>query len=76
MKADEIRTLLKAAPFRPFTVYLAGDKSFRVPHLEFASLSPTGRTMIIFYNDKEAFEILDVPLIAWIEVHETTSSGS
>jgi hypothetical protein len=76
MKADEIRTLLKGAPFRPFTVYLAGEKSFRVPHLEIASLSPSGRTMIIFYSDKEAFEILDVPLIARIEVHETTSSGS
>ena len=76
MKADEIRVLLKATPFRPFTVYLAGEKSFQVPHMDFASLSPSGRTMIVFYHDKEAFEILDVPLIARIHVQEPTASGS
>ena len=76
MHADEIRILLKATPFKPFTVYMPSEKSFLVPHPEFALLTQTGRTLVISYSDKEAVEILDVPLIARVEVQQTSAAGS
>ena len=76
MNAAELKQLLHATPFRPFTVYLARDKAFAVPHTDFAALSPTGRTMIVFRKEDDAHDILDVPLIAGVEVQEPKSNRS
>ena len=76
MHADEIRQLLHASPFRPFTVYLAGEKSFVVSHEDFALLTPKGRTLIVSQTEKEAVDLLDVALIARIEVLDQKASGS
>ncbi len=70
MNAAELRQLLHRTPFRPFTVYMASDKAFAVPHTDFAALSPSGRTLIIFRKEDDAHDILDVPLIARVEVQE------
>ena len=70
MYADGIRQLLQATPFRPFTVYLASEKSFAVPHQDFAWMTPRGRTLVVALNDKEAVDLLDVALIARVEVEE------
>jgi hypothetical protein len=70
MNAAELKQLLHATPFRPFTVYLASEKAFAVPHTDFAALSPTGRTLIVFRKDDDACDLLDVPLIARLEVQE------
>jgi hypothetical protein len=74
MRADEIRPLLHATPFRPFTVFLPSEKPFPVPHQDFAILTPKGRTMIVAQSDKEAVDLLDVALIARVEVQETGGS--
>ena len=74
MNAAELRLLLHATPFRPFTVYLVSEKAFVVPHVDFAALSPTGRTLIVFRNDDGGLDILDVPLIARLEVQEKAAS--
>jgi len=76
MVAEELRELLRAGPFRPFTVYLPNDRSFSVRHPDFAVLTPRGRTLIVLHDGDEAFDILDVPLIARVEVHEPTASSS
>lgn len=73
MNAAELKQLLHATPFRPFTVFLVSEKAFVVPHVDFAALSPTGRTLIVFRKEDGAFDILDVPLIARLEVQETTA---
>ena len=75
MHADEIRQLLHASPFRPFTVHLPSDKSFLVPHSDFALLTPKGRTLIVSHEDKEAVDFLDVALITRIEIQESKSSS-
>ncbi len=75
MSADELRRLLRAVPFRPFTVHLPSDRAFPVPHSEFAVLTPPGRILIVLHAEDNAFDILDVPLIARVEVHKATSSG-
>lgn len=69
MSGDELRQLLRRAAFRPLTVF-AQDKAFFISHPEFAALSPRGDTLIIFHQDDGAFEVLDVPLIGRVEVHE------
>ena len=73
MNAAELKQLLHATPFRPFTVFLLSEKAFVVPHVDFAALSPTGRTLIVFRKEDGAFDILDVPLIARLEVQETAA---
>ena len=75
MHADAIKQLLHASPFRPFTVYLASEKSFAVPHQDFALLTPKGRTLVVSQIDKEAVDLLDVALIARVEVQEKTATG-
>jgi len=75
MSADELRTLLRANPFQPFTVYLPRDKPFTVPHPDFAALTPPGRTLIVLHGEDNGFDLLDVPLISRVEVHQATSSG-
>ena len=70
MSADEIRSLLRATPFRPFTVYLPSDKSFSVQHPDFAVLTPPGRTMIVFHTEDNGFDLLEVPLITRVELQE------
>ena len=75
MLADELRALLRAVPFRPFTAYLPSDRAFSVPHPEFAALTPQGRTLIVFHGQDNGFDLLDVPLITRVEIHDATPSG-
>jgi hypothetical protein len=75
MTADELRGLLRGAVFRPFTVHAEG-KSFYVPHPEFAALTGPGKTLILLHKDDNAFDLLDVDLIARVEVHEPSGQGS
>jgi hypothetical protein len=53
-----------------------GTKVFPVPHTDFAALSPTDRTLIVFRKEDGAFDILDVPLIARLEVQENPASSA
>lgn len=69
MTADELRQLIRSSTFRPFTVYAEG-KSFFVPHPEFVALTGPGRTLIILHKDDNGFDLLDVALIARVEVQE------
>jgi hypothetical protein len=46
-----------------------GDgRSFLVPHPEFVSFSPSGRTVIVHRAD-DGFSVLDLLLMTEIEVH-------
>jgi hypothetical protein len=68
MSADELRKLLHAVPFRPFTLYLPSEKAFKVLHSDFASLAPNGRTMVVWQDESAPMDILNVPLITRVEV--------
>jgi len=76
MHADELRQLLHAIPFRPFTVFLASEKAFPVPHGDIAMLTPKGRALVVSHAEKEAVDLLDVALIARVEVQEHPASSS
>ncbi len=75
MSADELRSLLRAIPFRPFTAFLPSEKGFSVPHPDFAVLTPPGRTLIVLHGEDNGFDLLDVPLISRVEVHESQANG-
>jgi hypothetical protein len=64
MTAEAIRTELRAN--RPFRLRTADGKVVDVPHPDFATLSPSGRTLIVFNKD-DSYEVLDVLLVAAIE---------
>lgn len=68
MQTEDLRALLKAAPFRPFTVVLISEKSYHIPHPDFAFLNPSGQVLIVARAENDSFDILDVPLIARIEM--------
>lgn len=67
MTHERIRELLHAAPFVPFAVQLANGRTFPVPHPDFVSISPTGRTMVIHTED-DHLEIVDVMLVTNLAV--------
>ena len=71
MDSKEIRRLLTDSPFKPFTVVMAGEKSYRIDHPEFAWLNPTGRILVVATEPDEGTAILDVPLIARVELPGT-----
>ena len=68
MSADELRDLLNAVPFRPFTVYPQSQKAFRIADPDFALLTPNGRTLVLSQQVSDTLDILDVPLILRVEV--------
>jgi hypothetical protein len=76
MSADDLRSLLNAVPFRPFTVYLPSDKAFRIPHPDFALVTPKGRTMVVAQEQSDVVDILDVPLITRVEVQAEHAAES
>jgi hypothetical protein len=67
MAPDRIRQVIGTLPFRPFTVELGSGKRVPVNHPEYVSLSPAGRTLVV-YDDHDAMEIIDVFLITNISV--------
>ena len=62
MRVEELRTLLKARPFLPFTVYATDGTAIPVWHPDFALLSPDGRTLWVYQRDYSC-DLLDVILI-------------
>jgi len=74
MVVEQLRQLLRASAFRPFTVY-ADDKPLRIPHPEFAALTPSGKTLFVFHQNDDAYDLVDVALIARAEVQEPQGAG-
>jgi hypothetical protein len=68
MTFEQLRAVHQARPFQPFTIHLADGRKLRVPHREFLSHSPTGRTIIV-YDVGEEFSIVDLLLVTRLQVH-------
>ena len=68
MKADEIRELLHARPFRPFVIHVADGGRLLVKHEDFVALSPTGRTMLVYgHGTGDKYQIVDVVMVTRLE---------
>jgi|GEM_PF-474886 len=70
MKSDDLRELLRATPFQPFTIRMGSNKSYRIPHSEFAALSPDGEMLVVFLPKGGGFNAVDVRLIETLEVRK------
>jgi hypothetical protein len=68
MTAEQLRAMREANPFRPFTIHLADGRSLLVPHRDFVSQSPGGRTIIVYGSD-EAFSVVDLYLVTELAIH-------
>jgi hypothetical protein len=67
MRQEQLRELLRAQPFRPFTIHLPEGRTVQVVHHDFALLSPDGRTLFA-YGPDSSFNLIDVMLIASIQI--------
>ncbi len=74
MTIQQLDNVHKAKPFRPFTVHMGDARSFHVPHPEFFSHSPNGRTIIV-YGSEDNFSVLDLLLLTELEVHPPTGKS-
>ena len=69
MKADEVRRLLHARPFRPFVVHAADGGRLLVKHEDFVALAPSGLEMLVYrHNKPDDYEVVDLTLVARLEV--------
>lgn len=67
MTAESIKEYLRASPFVPFTVRVPDYPPMRVPHPDFAYVTPRGKTVHVFVENGEGFRILDIALISVLE---------
>jgi hypothetical protein len=74
MTIEQLRAVHQATPFQPFTIYLADGREIRVPHREFLSQSPSGRTIIVHHQD-DTFSIIDLLLVTELKVHNGAAAG-
>ena len=71
MTIEQLRTTHRAAPFVPFTIRMADGRQFPIPHPDFLSMSPAGRTAVIFHPDGSA-SIVDLLLMTELELAAPT----
>jgi hypothetical protein len=67
MTAEQLRTTLHARLFQPFTIRMADGKQLVVPQPEYCSISPTGRTAVVFHFNGAA-SIVDLLLMTELEL--------
>ncbi len=63
----DIRKLVHAVPFVPFSIHLADGGQLRVPTVDHVAVSPTGGRVIVFADD-DTHDILSSLLISRITV--------
>jgi hypothetical protein len=51
MNVTTLRETKSQQPFKPFTVTFVDGRRFEIPHPDFLSLNPTGRSAVIFGKD-------------------------
>ena len=75
MTVEQLRAVYQARPFHPFTLHLAEGEKLHVPHADFLSHSPTGRTLIVYAED-DSFSIVDLLLVTRLEVQNGAAIAS
>ena len=73
MTIEKLQAVLHASPFQPFTIYMADGRRIHVPHRDFISHSPSGRTVIVEHKD-DTHSVLDLLLMTELKVGNGRSS--
>jgi hypothetical protein len=78
MNVEQLRDAREANPFRPFTIHLADGRSLEVPHRDYLSMAPGGRTVIVYKSDggHSIVEMLLVTELAFASVPANPGNGS
>jgi len=72
---EQLKNVHQAQPFQPFTLHMCDGRSMHVPHPEFLSHSPSGRTVVVYQSD-DNFSIVDLLLVNQLEIQRASASGS
>ena len=75
MRAENLRELIRATPFRPFHLVLANGSRVLVPHPEWIFHPPGARTCIVMGPD-ESVRIIDVGLVLELDLGPPVPAGS
>ena len=67
MNVEQLQRVQHARPFRPYRIHMADGRSLDVHHPDFVARSASGRTIIV-YGPDDTFEIVDLLLVASLEV--------
>ena len=70
----DIRRLMHAAPFVPFTIHLADGGQLRVPSVDHVAISPTGGRVIVFADD-DTHAVLSPLLISRLTIEGQPANG-
>jgi hypothetical protein len=68
MYSEEVKELLDAAPFVPFSMHMANGKKFRIDHPELAMLS-SGKRFLVIGLPNDAVALADLRLATHVETH-------
>ena len=68
MTIEQLRKRIEAQPFLPFVIHLADGRELHVPHRDFISHSPQGRTFIVWDTEDDACEFVDLLLVTSLEL--------
>jgi hypothetical protein len=74
MMKEQIRELLHATPFVPFTIHTASGKWFRVEHPDFVLASSSPAPHVILEERSGRAHTLNVMLITALEKHSESPS--
>jgi hypothetical protein len=74
MTSEQLKATLRQQPFRPFTIRMVDGRSFTVSHPDWAIVSPTGRTSILFEPD-DSYSVIDLMLMNELEVPAPKNAG-
>ena len=70
----EIRRLMHAEPFIPFTVHTADGKALRVPTVDHVAVVPDGSRIFVF-GDADDYDTLSPRLVARISLERGASAS-
>ncbi|MCC7293975.1 MAG: hypothetical protein IT449_18090 [Phycisphaerales bacterium] len=73
MTIDQLRSVQRAKPFRPYRLHVADGDVMEVRRQEFGSTSPSGRTLVVF-GEGDEMSIIDLLLVSRIEMTNGASA--
>ncbi len=74
MTVEQLKAMQQAHPFQPYRIHMADGRYLDVHHRDFLAQSPTGRTIVVYKQD-ETFEVVDLLLVASLEVLDGKRNG-
>ncbi|MGC8640117.1 MAG: hypothetical protein ACP5XB_09610 [Isosphaeraceae bacterium] len=74
MRAEDLREVIRARPFRPFAIVAADGGRIRVDHPEWIMVRSERSAAV--YDQDERLHIIDVMLIQRVEVEPPVPAGS